>query len=696
VAGLIPTSPGGNGGGAVAPSAATIYVRTPEQVKEARRVDEVTADLQKAPVLKGLAAHVNRCFAEASTFKARDITPRLLACQQQVLGKYSDEKLARIRQVPGASELFFNVTNTKTTAAESWLYDIALPVGDKPWTLTLPSPIADLPDDAMAEVAQDVAQAFLDKPVESDQSVREEFYKFGKQLYSRRLKAIQDEAEKRIGRMERVIEDQLVEGDFIGALEEFIKYLCRYPIAILKGPVIVRKKRLSWKGNALKEDWVDVFTWSAVDPHDYFPSPNARSPNQGYITERIHFDPRELAAMKGESGWSTEAIDEVLSEFDQRSNAEPVPNTVKSTTGESERAQMEERDMTIRGGASETSLVGVEFWGAVQYKLLQEWGPGLEDKEGNDWCEIVAIQIGDHVVHASKNPHPLGVRPYSEASWEKVPNRRVGEALGEKMRDIQEMVNGTSRALQNNVGMCALPQKAIDLDQADPRTIAQADLFYPAQVHTFRSTKSPRGGPAVDYFMPESRAKEFMAVIEFYERRADDRTQIPRYAHGDDRLAGTAGKTATGASLFFEAASRSIKRVIGSVDRNVIRDAINRMYRWNMMYHKDPLIKGDAIVAPHGLMAILVMQQTQLRLQEFMERTNNPEDRAIMGWKGRARLLRLALERMKLDIRVDDIIPDDETLETEIETARTQAQAQAGETAGVPGQPPALPAEANR
>ena len=67
-----------------------------------------------------------------------------------------------------------------------------------------------------------------------------------------------------------------------------------------------------------------------------------------------------------------------------------------------------------------------------------------------------------------------------------------------------------------------------------------------------------------------------------------------------------------------------------------------------------------------------------------------------MGWKGRARLLRLALERMKLDIRVDDIIPDDETLETEIETARTQAQAQAGETAGVPGQPPALPAEANR
>ena len=75
-----------------------------------------------------------------------------------------------------------------------------------------------------------------------------------------------------------------------------------------------------------------------------------------------------------------------------------------------------------------------------------------------------------------------------------------------------------------------------------------------------------------------------------------------------------------------------------------------------MLYDEDESIKGDAQILARGSSSLLAKEQLLLRIQEFLDRTNNPVDLQILGIPGRTKLLREAA-RM-LEINVDDILPN--------------------------------------
>jgi len=223
------------------------------------------------------------------------------------------------------------------------------------------------------------------------------------------------------------------------------------------------------------------------------------------------------------------------------------------------------------------------------------------------------------------------------------------------MRDHQRMCNATARALANNLGIASGPIVEVEVDRlADGETVEQ---IYPWKIFQTKSDKTGRGREAIRFYQPRSNAQELLRVYEEFEKRADDATSIPRYAHGNEKVSG-AGSTAAGLSMLMNNASKGIKMSISNIDNGVVKPTIEQTFTYNMLYDKDMSIKGDAKIIARGATALLTKEQTQMRRAEFLNMTNNEVDMSIMGVEGRLEVLRAAADL--LDLETGSVIPTKE------------------------------------
>jgi len=613
------------------------------------------------PVIGNLAAHVRTCFERAKQHRSLYITPRYADCMRRVSGEYDAAKLAQIIARDG-SQLYFNITVTKTTAAEAWIRDVILPVGDKPFQIE-PTPIAELPQDVKAGVVGDVVQAFRGIPI--GQIDPAQVADLALQTRDKAQAELQEEARTRCGRMEQKIDDQFVEGGFYDALSAFVQSLTTFPIAILCGPIPMTTKRLSWEngpGQPVVTSRV-LPTWFCVNPQDFYPSPAARTPQDDFICEALRIPPADLAGMRGVSGWSSEAIDRVLERFPQGGDASPV----QDVPGASERALQESRDISYSGAIIEGV---VRFFGTVKGSLLQEWGVSVTDL--NMFYEAHVILIGHEVVYAVLNPDPLGRRPYYVTSYQKLFGSLYGRAIPEKMADCQDGCGAAIRNMIDNLALASGFQTQVDIDAMAPgESLTQV---FPGRVWQYNGTKMPQTGSRrpVEFFQPDANVAALIEVAEYFETKADDRTLIPRFAHGNDEMSG-AGRTASGLGMLMNAASKGIRQVIANIDQDVIRPAVRMQFDWNMMQAEfGPDIKGDVLIVPRGITAILVRDMVQARRQEFLQQTANEQDRVIVGVRERRNLL--AEVAKGLDIPADKVVPSEQELMERIQKDQIAAQ----------------------
>lgn len=631
----------------------------------------VAAEQAKQPVIVELAAHVKKAFEDAKSHRSTEgIDDRILASRRLSAGEYTPEELSRI-QATGGSQLFFNITAPKCEAFVAWLQDVFTPVGEKVWDLA-PTPIPSLPEgDASAIVEQIVAQ-FSQMP---EGTVDPAQIKQATQaLYDQQMIRLRDSAKQRTERMSKKIEDQVAEGGMMLALGEFIEDLSVYPSAILKGPMIQVRKRLSWEDGKVTVKEESVPTWSVVDPFNFFPGPNIRNVDEGYICEVSQYTKSDLSKMKGMPGWKDDAIDAIIGMSETKS-------AIYSSTGDvlddSELARLENRDVTDNSGMADGSVEAVEYWGSVPGHMLHEWGMDKKDvPDAFAYYEINAILIGNLVVRSVLNPDPLGRRPYYVTSFVKNKNSVWGlKSLPEKMQDVQQGVNGAQRTLMNNLAIASGPQVVVDMATISPSDVPYVRQLFPWKAWCVDGSKvTGSGHQPVSFFQPQSNSNELIEVTKYFEDKADDRTLIPRYVTGDGSMGG-AGQTASGLSMLMSAASRGIKRVIRNVDTDIIRPLIERIYTWNMMTLDDDTLKGDVQIVPKGVLAALVREQTQLRRQEFLNSTaNSPLAQQIMGIRGYANLLREVAKG--LDIPIDKIVPSEEEIASMESTAREPSTSQ--------------------
>lgn len=434
------------------------------QLDAAEKKDSATqTSSEPAPVLIGLASHVQRCWQEVKTAKDY-ILPRLLAAQLARAGKYDAATLAQIREF-GGSEEYARITANKCRVAEAWIRDVYLGQTEKPWTLA-PTPKPEMTEDSVTKVRQQVASEFAAAYAATgvtppDQVMRSRAAELSQAEQSRLIEV----ARTASAGMEQEIEDQLVQGGWHDAMGEFIGDLVTFPAAHFKGPVLRKKKTLQWmnNGGAWAPSAQEAVTpeYYRIDPFRAFPSPGSTSPQDGYFIELISLSRGELYALIGIDGYDEKAIREVLEEHGKGGLTDWTTryalDAQSAATGEQPKPT----------GSANVTIDALEYHGPVQGRQLVEWGmPIAEIADPDEEYEACVWMIGRWVLKAQLNYDPLGRRPIRKTSYEEIPGSYWGFGLVDILADTQGVANAGLRAMVNNMAFCLTGDTVVYRHQA--------------------------------------------------------------------------------------------------------------------------------------------------------------------------------------------------------------------------------------
>lgn len=626
---------------------------------------------EPAPVLIGLASHVQRCWQEAKNAKDY-VLPRLIAAQLARAGKYDATTLAQIREF-GGSEEYARITANKCRVAEAWIRDVYLGQTEKPWTL-VPTPKPEMTEDSLARVKQQVAAEFAAAfastgTVPPAQAMMARSAELAQAEQSR----VSEMARTASAGMEREIEDQLVQGGWHAAMAEFIGDLVTFPAAHFKGPVLRKKKSLQWVNNG--GQWAPSVQ-DAVAPDYYcisplraFPSPGSTSPQEGYFIELISLARGDLYALIGVEGFDEKAIREVLEEHGKGGLTDWTTryalDAQSAATGEQPKPS----------GSANVTIDALEYSGPVQGRQLVEWGmPIAEIADPDEEYEACVWMIGRWVIKAQLNYDPLGRRPIRKTSYEEIPGSYWGFGLVDILEDTQGVANAGLRAMVNNMAFGSGPQVGVNVDRLPPGE--DLTKIHPLKIWQFNESQVGSNTKAIEFFQPETKSAELFGVIEKMYQMADDFSLIPRWMSS-----GSGGeRTASGMSMKMDAANKGLKGVVSSIDMSVVAPTIEATFNYNMLFNPDQSIKGDAKAVARGAVSLMQLETLQIRRNEFLVATANPVDMQIVGLEGRAEVLRETTKGLQMD--VNRIIPPRGTLQGQQMQPQEGAQQQASPTQG--------------
>jgi len=657
------------------PSKPLLQVVTNDQIismEKAQRDAQRAYQFQGNPPIPQLSAHIRMAWQAAKQAKQESET-ELLKCLRARLGMYDPDKLDKIKK-HGGTAIFMQVIPGKCRATESWVKDVLLPAGDKPWSISS-TPIPELPPQVEQEIVQKVIAEFamqiymgLQNPQQEAVIARMEEIR----------EEIQREREKRAKasskRFERRIEDELVEGNFYESLSQFITDMVTFPAAILKGPDVVLDRRLTWdedgRGGVIPKIAPKyIRQYSRVSPFDAYPGPGCKNIQDGYFIERLRLRRGDLFKMIGVPGFDEGAIRAVIGE------SEHGTRLTDWLAIDQQRHELESRPQEQND--PDPPIEALEFWGPASGQKLRDWG--MKDKNVPDPhkdYQIRAWQIDQWTVMARVNPHPLGVRPYYTASYEQLNDSIWGKSPPYLMRDVQNLCNALARALVNNLGISSGPQVEVMVDRIMPGEDIQE--LYPWKI--WKTLSDPNtAGYALQFYQPNPLTDMLLKAYEYFLDQASEQSGIPAYIYGNEQArGGGAGATASGLAMLMNAASKSLRNVIRHVDESVLKKAIYQHWLHIMLYDDDIMKTGDINIIARASEHLIIEEQLQLRRTEYLERTNNPADLAIMGLEGRAAIHRGIAKSLKLP--GEEIIPTKEEM-----AARAQGMQQQG-GGGMPGQ----------
>ena len=619
---------------------------------EAKEAAKMAAEKEQNSVLNlGLSGHLLKKWEKAKINKW-SIEEKLLVSKRMRKGKYNPEDLAQIEKF-GGSNIFMMITNVKCRAIESWVKDVMLPSGEKPWTID-PTPVPDLGVDIERAIAaqveteakeimmsQGIQTVNLDMIEERIDEIREDI-----------KRDLMQKAVKQTIQMEDSLEDDLVEGGFYEAFSDFIKDFATYQTAFIKGPVIRMRDVLKWENDpvnpGLKTPVVRKVLkreWNRVSPFDMYPGPSSKNLNDGYLCERMRIRPSELMAFRNVPGFSAPSIDMILSQH-------RMGHLRNWLWTDQERANLDDRPNELEDTGDVIEVVC--FNGPVQGKLLKEWGIKEDIQDAFDY-EVIAWLVDSYVIMARINRHPLGGRNYYGASFEVNPDSIWGLSPPELLEDCQRICNAAARAVVNNMAIASGPQVEVHEDRVDPKE--DIEDIYPWKVWKTKSDELGKGTQAVYFHQPNAMTQELLLVYDQFFKQAGEQLGVPAYEHGSPQVGG-AGKTAHGLSMLMSASSKIMKDAIGNIDKTIIKPIIKELWLNKMQYDEDfnRNNKGDIDVVARASEYLVIAEQLQIRRAEFLSMTMNQFDMQIIGMAGRAKILKEVLKTLKMP---DEIIPDE-------------------------------------
>jgi hypothetical protein len=264
----------------------------------------------------------------------------------------------------------------------------------------------------------------------------------------------------------------------------------------------------------------------------------------------------------------------------------------------------------------------LEFWGHVPATDLVETGTDETGQEPGQEAPANVWLLGATVIKAVPSPLAGSSWPYHFYYFEKDETSIFGEGLASVMRDPQQLLNASVRALLDNAAISAGPQIEVNQDLL-------LDDEDPADVHPFRIWLRKGAGadaqnPAVRVTTLPSHTQEFMAMAEMFERLGTETSGVPGSLQWDQ--ARGAASTARGLSMLMSQAGSDLKDHVKMYDNGVTRPLITALYHWNMQFNPRPEIKGDLKVDAQGVTSLMAKELYVEQLDIFAKATANALD----------------------------------------------------------------------
>ena len=635
-------------------SGTLLHVSSPADLEKANSA-EMDARLaeDKAEKIDPLIGFFLSIVTENQQFRQTEgIDDALIEGEYRAQSKYSPSKLSEIREF-GGSEVYMGLTGVKNRAADAWIKEILTTDREQLWRIE-PTPVVDIPKPLAEQMAETAVQRIKQLQAEAEQAGQpldltpELIYDLSASVRDEVMAERKRKAEISMDRMEQVIHDQMVEMGFEDVFRELITDVCRNKVAIMKGPIPVVKELRSWtvdkKGMPqIKKVAKVVPTVYRVEPSDFYPSPVHKQANKGNTVERVYFDRGVLANLRGQPNYSTAEINRTLDNFNH------AEKPLEYSTESDDLKHINYDDENV----SRTVARGWEVWAVVDGQKLLDFGfqfdrDGKTPLDPQGAYDINAILINSRIIYLNHNPDEYGSRPYVATGWAEIVGSFWYQGIWELMTDIQDVCNGCTRALANNMAFASGPQTVIN-DIGRLPDGEELTSPFPLKMWQFTNIHKAAGKP-IDFFQPGSNAAELLGVYDRFAKLADDFTGIPAYAYGNDKVAG-AGRTASGLSMLMSSAARGVKNVVLRIDKHVLNKLVEDLYHYNLEYSDDKLLKygADINVRATGAIQIMIKESMAARRLEFLQATSNDIDMRVIGDEKRAELLSDIASTLDLD-----------------------------------------------
>lgn len=598
--------------------------------------------------IQALGAHLLSEFAQAQ----RERTPteeRWLDDLRQHKGQYSSEETAHMT---GASRVFVRKTRSKVKTVNSRVADMLFPAsGQANWSIT-PTPIPTL-----SAQQQDKITAQLNQASQAGQPIEQAHVQ---DLINR----LANEAAQA---MATLISDQLTETRYRRESLKAINDCHIYGTGCLKGPIVARKARTTFKPDRNHQYRPQQELYIApqvrhIPIWDIYPDmSSADLEGCRYLWQRHTMSAPDMAELAATPGFDAAIIRDYILAHPQGHST----HSTQTTASQAEIRRMGNRHSTT---ATTTHTYEVlERWGWLTGQELRQAGIHVSpERHHESFFSCIWMLASGEVIRAHLTDIDGSTYPYHFYHFDKDETNFFSEGIPAIMRDDQTMINAATRLLLDNAALSSGP-----MWEVTPSLLANSAASSLQDIHAWRiwlrNSQSP-GQPAVRPIAIDGRLGDLQAIKAMFEAGADESTAIPRYMTGENPSAGAAG-TASGMSMLMAAANIVIKDLITNWDEGITRPLIEAFYHWNMRHSSDDAIKGDYQISATGTTSLVAKEVRSRQLNEFATLVANPFDAPYIK--------RDALNRLRAQAHeLPDIVKTEQEVEQEMQaTQNDQAQA---------------------
>jgi len=446
-----------------------------------------------------------------------------------------------------------------------------------------------------------------------------------------------------VRKAKRLVDDKLEEADFHIIFDEALNDLVIYGTAIVCGPYVGIEKRQVYRGDKLKEEHHKQLKFQTIDPHRFYPSSDSTDTQDG--TYVIHLDlisRKELEEARQLSGFNAEAIDTVLAEFGN-SNRDWCSNGFQDTeeTSEGKRSFW----------AQDEGIDVIKYYGCVPGELLIKMGvDNFDNRElhPDRGYEIELWQVHETIIRTSCNIDPLCMRPYHRATLYDCPGSFWGRGAPDVIEDLQRVANAAWRSLIRNMGYSSAPMFEIDYALQDTESASAPTNILPGMLFSKNSMNTNHSGTMLGVHQIDSRAGEFLQVIDRIVEAAEMALGLPRFLLGQPTGSGAA-RTLGGLSQLQSNAFVNIQSTIVNMDQQLLQPLLEMVHRWVVTTSDDPEIQGDAQVVTLGATSMLAREANKDRLLQTIGTLFPFAQAGLIQPDGISFLLREVVQELGLD-----------------------------------------------